>query len=255
VAREESPPQKLSLPGVGREVLTTYRSHFWPLIATAAIVFVPIALLEALTEPLREVETNDGLAVGEALGTGLLVAALSLLGEIFYSGVVAALVTARRGGRERTLGEVARELPYLRLLAVDALFALMVLGGLLLFIVPGLIVVAWFVLAGPVVELEHVGVRAAFRRSRDISRGSGLRILALMVPLLVIGDALTEAVAASGVWILGDDEIGHGLSVALSEVATAPFFGLAAVVTAHHLIEFRPRPSSPPSPVSPPPAP
>ena len=252
-------PTKLSLKRVGAEVLTTYRSHVWVLLATAAIVFGPVALLEVVTEPLREVESGDGVGVGEAVGVGLLVAALTLLGEVFYAGVVAALVIARRGGRERTIREVARELPYMRLIVVDLLFAAMVLFGLLLFIVPALFAVAWFVLAGPVVEIEHTGIRESFRRSRELARGNALRILALIIPLLLIGDILSEAAAASGVWLLDDDDAEHFLSIMLSEVVTAPLFGLAAAITAHHLIEFKPRasspPSLPPSPPSPQPAP
>ena len=255
MARKEPRPQKLSLTGVGAEVLTTYRSHLWVLLATAAIVFGPVALLEVLSEPLRDVESGDGVAVGEALGIGFMVAALSLLGEVFYAGVVAALVIARRGGRERTIGEVARELPYMRLIVVDLLFAGMVLFGLLLLILPALFAVAWFVLAGPVVEIEHAGIRESFRRSRELARGNALRILILIIPLLLIGDALSELAAASGIWILGDEDAGHWLSVMLSEVVTAPLFGLAAAITAHHLIEFRPLATSSPSPASPRPSP
>jgi hypothetical protein len=242
VSSETSEP-KLSLPGVAAEVVRTYRSHAWALLATAALVFAPIALLEAVTEPLREVETGDGFAIGEALGTGILVGALSLVGEIFYAGVVAAVVGHERHGSERTLGEVARELPYLKLLAVDLIFIAMVLAGVIALIVPALIVVAWYGLAGPVVEIEHTTVRGAFRRSREISRGHGLRILALLVPLLLIGDALTELAHTSGLWILGDGVGGHWLSSALAEVLTAPLFGLTAVVTVHHLIALRLAPS------------
>ncbi len=248
MARKGTPKQKLSLVGVWAEVLTTYRDHLWPLLATAAIVFGPVALIEAATEPIREVDTSDGLAIGEGLSAGLLVASLALVGEVFYTGVVAALVGAHRGGDERTLGEVARELPYLRLVAVDVLFMAVVLGGILLLVIPGIVAVAWFVLAGPVVEIEGLGVRAAFGRSRELARGNAMRILALMIPLLLLGDALAEAAAATGNWVLGDGLIGHFVSSALSEIATAPLFGLAAVVTAHHLIGFRPRDPSPPSP-------
>lgn len=246
---------KLSLTGVGREVLATYRAYLWPLLATAVIIFAPITLLEAATEPLREVDTHDGVAVGDAIGSGILLAALSLLGEIFYAGVVAAIVLHSREGHERTLGEIARELPYLTLIAVDLAFLAMVIAGAIALILPALLVVAWFGLAGPVCEIEGIGFRASFRRSYEISRGHGLRILALLIPLLIIGDLLAEAAAASGLWILGEGVEGHWLGDALTEILTVPLFGLAAAITAHHLIGFRPRPSSPPSPPSPQPAP
>ena len=162
---------------------------------------------------------------------------MSLLGEVFYAGVVAALVIKQRHGHERTLGEIARTLPYGTLIAVDLIFIAMVIVGVIALIVPALFVIMWFALAGPVVEIEHVGVRAAFRRSYEICRGNGLRLLALLLPLLLIGDVVSELAIASGLWFLGDGTGGHFFGTALTEILLAPLFGLAAAIATHHLIE------------------
>jgi hypothetical protein len=232
--------EKLSLVGIGREVLGTYRAYWWPLLVTAGIIFGPITLLDALTEELRDLETHDGVALGEAVGAGVSIGALSLLGEVFYAGVVAAIVMRHRKGERRTLGEVARELPYGTLILVDLAFAGLVILGFVALILPGLWVIARLGLAGPAAEIEGLGVRAALRRSLELSRGHALKILALLVPLLLVGDGLGEAAGASGLWILGDGVAGEWLGDALTEILTAPLFGLAAAITAHHLIALRP---------------
>ena len=93
----------------------------------------------------------------------LLVAVLAqsvtvLLGEVFYSGAVALLIARTQpGGRPSLLG-VARSLSYGRLIAVDLLFGLGIAVGLVLFVVPGVVAFTWFALAGPLVELDGVGV-------------------------------------------------------------------------------------------------
>jgi len=202
---------RLSPAEVGREALASYRANVGLLLLTALIVFAPITLLEAAAHGLGDLDPDEASlsAVAEMVAAVSATVFTSVLGEVFYAGVVVAVVAHRRTGVRRELLEIARTLPYLRLTAVDVLFVLMVAVGLALFIVPGVVAFAWFALAAPVVEIEDRGVRAAFVRSRQLVRGSFWRVLAILVDWL--GELLAQGL-------------------------TAPFFALAVVVSAHHLI-------------------
>ena len=99
----------------------------------------------------------------ESLGAAL-VLLVSTLGLTFYSGLLERLVGAvERGHEAPAVGQVLRTLPYVRLLVADGI--LWVLGGLasLAFVIPGLIVTTFFALIGPLINMEDLSVRAAFR--------------------------------------------------------------------------------------------
>jgi hypothetical protein len=243
--------QKLSLPAVVRDAAAAYRRHWKVLLLTALALFLPLGLLEALSEEFQELDAESGLELAEAIAILLSAGIGATVGEVFYTGVVAAAVTSHRSGVRHELSEIVRHLPLLRLLAVDILFALLVGVGLVLLVVPGVIAFTWFALAPAAVEIEGRGVRDAFRRSRALVRGNFWRVLALLGPVVVAGDALAELLSSSGPWLLGESFWGDWLGASLADLATAPLYGLAAVTAAHHL-GARPSPSPSASPRRPP---
>ncbi len=227
-----------SVRAVVREAAGDYVSRFWLLLVAALAVFIPAGLIEAATNELLHwigEDVSPG-AITAAIAGALATTITATLGDVFYTGVVAAIVAEARGGVRHSLADIARRLPYGRLLAVDLLFALFVGVGILLLIIPGIVLFAWYALAAPVVEIERVGVRAAFRRSRQLVRGNFWKVLALLFPVLLIGDYLAELLASAGHGLLGEGFAGEWLGSVLAETLTAPFFALAAVVTTHHLI-------------------
>ncbi len=233
---ERSATPKLSLPAVVSEAAASYRAYWAPLLIIAVALFAPIVLFEVLTEDVREVETGSGFEVVEAIVAALGVSVFATIGDVFYTGVVAAAVGMRREGVARDLREIARELPVLRLIAVDVLFALMVAAGFIALIVPGVIIFTWYCLTPAVVEIEGTGVRASFSRSRQLVRGNFWRVLGLLAPVMIGGDAIGEWLGESGPSLLGDGQAGEWLGGVLADVATAPLFALAAVVATHQLI-------------------
>ena len=235
---KSAPARKLSIRAVVREAATAERSRFWLLLVAAVVIFLPIALVEQLTDGLQHVDVDeaDPGVIAAAIGAAVAFTVTATLGDVFYTGVVAAIVAEERGGVRRELGDVLRHIPYLRLLAIDLIFAVVVAIGLVLLIVPGLIAFAWYGLAAPVAKIEGVGVRNAFRRSHQLVRGSTGRVLALLLPAIVTGDTLA-GLLEDGV----DSLLGHGAAVEVAgsvtaEVLTAPIFALVAVVATHHLI-------------------
>jgi hypothetical protein len=230
--------RKLSIRAVVREAATDHRSRFWLLLVAAVVVFVPIGLLEALTEGLQDIDVDeaDAGAIAAAVGAAVAFAVSATLGDVFYTGVVAAIVDEERGGARHEIADLLRRLPYGRLIAIDLIFALVVAIGLVLLIVPGLIVFAWYGLAAPVVKIEGGGVRNAFRRSRELVRGSTARVMALLLPAMVLGEALAELIGNAIDSFLGHEAAAELAGTLTGEVLTAPIFALVAVVTTHHLI-------------------
>jgi hypothetical protein len=224
-----------------QRILATLRAEALPLLTVAAIVFVPLSLLEAVAGQTTEIDLDD-VTVLEA--GGLAIAALvqigtSLVGEVFYAGVVAALIVEKRTGIRRRLGDVARELPYLRLLAVDLFYSLGVAVLLLLLIVPGVLFFTYFALTAPIVEIEDRGIRAAFRRSRKLVRGHFWTVLAILLPVSAVIELLTEADQAAVNALLGESLVSDWLGTSIVNVALTPIYAVAAVVLTIELIEAK----------------
>jgi Uncharacterised protein family (UPF0259) len=228
---------KLSLRRTAADVVRTCREQWRLLVAAGLVVFVPIGFFEALDNHISDVdvdEVSDFVAVEVAL-SALLHSATSLWGEIFYTGVVAAGVSELLGGDHRPLRHIARTLPYGRLIAVDVLFAAIVLAGFVLLIVPGIVFYVWFSLAGVVVKVEQRGVTEALRRSRELVRGNFWRVAAVVIPAELASSAVVDLGQEAGHAAL-DGFAGEWLGATLGELLATPLYAVAVVVVAFQLI-------------------
>lgn len=218
--------------------LRTYAQRAPLLLALGAIVFLPLGLLEGISLDIDvgDASLGNGLLVLGILAIVGLVTATSLIGEIFYSGAVAILLTRSTQDEKLTLGDVARRISYGRLIVVDLVFTLLVVLGLSLLVVPGVIVFSWFVLAGTVVEIEDRGVRAAFARSRALARGRFLTVLTALGLLQLVEESVSGGVAAAGEAIFGHGFLAGWLLESAANVALAPVYAVAAVLLALDLI-------------------
>jgi hypothetical protein len=211
------------------------------LLPLALILFVPLGLLEAVSEHAGELEAEE-VTVAELaglLGALALQAVSSTVGEIFYSGAAMGAVSESMEGRKRApIGRVMRSLPYLGLIAVDVLFVLGLGIGLMLLIVPGLVFFARFILVAPVLELEHTGVRGAFRRSAELTRGHALRLLVLLGGMWVFTDALTSALQDGGWLALGHSLAADWVIAVVVGVVVTPIWAVAACVITWRLIQI-----------------
>jgi hypothetical protein len=245
------PAPRLSPARVAGQVARIYAAR-WPLlIALGLLIFVPIGLVEVLDEqlqgPLAEGEGTVDVAL--LLAAGSAHAVTSLVGEVAYSGLVAAIVLAHRGGQRARFGSVARSLPYGRLIGSDLLFALVVGVGLLALVVPGLVVLTWYALIGPVIKLEGAGVRDSFRRSHDLVRGNAWRVFGALFPIMIV-QALIAGAVHSGVSDALGEEFGGALAASVaSNMVASPFYALVVVVIYFELARpIRGARSSPRSP-------
>jgi hypothetical protein len=218
-----------------------YRSQAPLLLATAAIVFVPLALLEAVLERFGHLEVDRADVL-----TGAIVAAtfaefgVAALGDEFYAGIVAAAVGETRSGRRRPrLRRLARELPYLRLIAADLIITTGTSIGLDLLLVPGLVFYTWFGLAGPLIKIEGLDVRAGLARSHELVRGSFAPVFVLLGLLYVGGNVFTVVVQQASVWSVGDSFLGDWAGASVVALLVTPIEAVVAVVIAYRLIELK----------------
>lgn len=172
---------------VFRRALRTHRERFF-LVAVAAIaVFAPLAVASTALERWSYRYHNDH---GDGTSLSILIVTFAgtsaiLFGSAFYAGLLDRIVGEHQHGHERhTVWHTLRSLPYRRLIAANILLAIVVSAGLLLFVIPGLILLTLFALVGPLINIEHQTVLGAFRRSAHLVRPVFLTaFLAITVPI------------------------------------------------------------------------
>jgi len=213
----------------------TYASRAPSLLLLATIVFVPVGLIDALTIEAGVGSFNalGGFEIAAAL---LALSATALVGEVFYSGVVAISLTHAEHGRSPRPSEIARQLNYGQLIAVDLLYGLLVAVGLILLLAPGVVLFTVFGLSGPVVEIEDRGVRAAFARSLHLVRGRFWAVLAILAPVEILGDSLSDLLVGFIHHQLGHSLAASWLAESLSNIVLTPVYAIAAVLLTLDLI-------------------
>jgi hypothetical protein len=228
---------KLHLGEVYRGVVRTLREQWRLLLAAGMVVFVPLGFVEALDDLVGDVDLDEigAFRQVEVVVVALVHSGTALCGEIFYTGVVAAGVSQLRGGERHGLRHVARILPYRRLIAVDLLFSAIVLVGFLLLVVPGILFLVWFSLAGVVVKLEGRSAIDALRRSRELVRGSFWRVLAVVIPAELVSSAIVDAGGELG-HDLAEGFAGEWLGATLGQLLATPLYAVAIVVVAYELL-------------------
>lgn len=223
-------PERLRFRPILSQVAAGYRWDWRLLLGAGLLVFIPVGLISAL-------EPFDGYSIEEwegARSIGILIliltqATVSLLGAVFYSGVVAAGEERRRHGVHHGIRDVARKLPYKTLILADIAFVLAIAVGFLFLIVPGIIFVVWFALIAPVVEIEERGVRDSFRRSREMVRGHFWRVAGVIFPLVVVESLLEGFGDGIGHGLLGENYIGNLTGSVLANLLVSPLYALTVL--------------------------
>lgn len=230
--------ERLAAGALYARIARAYIARARVLLPLAVVIFVPLGLLEAIS-----VQADlDGRDFGSGLVViGLFVAALalvgaSLFGQILYSGAVTVMLVQADEKPPPRLRAVVRDLAWWRLLAVDLIFAALVLAGLVLLVIPGVVAYVWFGLTGSIVEIEGRRARDAFRRSRELVRGRFRLVFAVLVPIELGGEALGSLAASLATGLLGPTLWAEWLAATLSNLAFTPFFAIAVFLLAVGLI-------------------
>jgi hypothetical protein len=201
--------------GVIREAWQLYKAHWRHLLPIALVVYVAIAIVGAL---LTLILTWVG---------AIIAALISIVGLFWVQGALATAVEDIRDGRaDLSLGETfERVRPQLAAIIVAGILAgLGIAVGLVLFIVPGLVLMTWWVLVIPVVALERVSAGDSFGRSRELVRGYGWNVFGVIVLtiLVLIGFGIVLSVVLSPL----ADWLQSSVSSIVSGTLTAPFIAL-----------------------------
>lgn len=208
---------RLDVGGVISRVWSIYVEEAAVLMPAAAAVFVVTGVVSAVL-----VLASPVLAI--------VAIALDLVAGTLFTGMVVELVAdVRDGRRDASVGQLLNAVtPVLgQLILVGIVAGIGIVIGFILIVVPGLILLTIWSVAAPVVVLEKPGVFAALGRSRELVRGNGWQVFAVIVVLYllvaIVGfiiDAVAES-AGSGAGIVVRVIVG---------VLTAPFAALAASV-------------------------
>jgi hypothetical protein len=170
--------------GVLSGAAQVYRRLWRRAVVVAGAVFLVVAAANGLA------------ALHPTVGTELVSIALALIGSLLVQGALVDAVRDVHEGRapaaarvyyERSRNELAT------LLACTVLAATGVALGFVLFIVPGLILLARWTLIVPLVMVERRSVREAFARSNQLVTGRTGQVLAIVVVTAFITTALGTA--------------------------------------------------------------
>lgn len=207
------------------------------LLILAVVVFIPLGLIHALTieADIGSFDLGNGLALLAVAGAVIALAATGLVGEVFYTGAVSILLTHPRDGRPPSLREIAGMVKYGPLIAIDLLYGLMVAVGLVL-IFPGILIFVWLGLSAPVIEIEHRGIRAAFRRSIELVRHKFWIVALVLIPIEITGDALANLASEMTHGLFGSELLCEWVADILANVVFTPFYAVAAVLLTVDLI-------------------
>lgn len=213
--------QKLDTARVFERIFRIYGDQFTLLIPVALLLFVPVALLNALI-----------LSGGTVLAL-LLTAAIATIATYWYQGMV---VEAARdildGRRDHTIGSLfGSALPLIGpLLLAGILAGIGIAIGLILLIAPGLFLLTIWAVIVPAIVIERVGVLDSFGRSRELVRGSGWQVFGVIVVLFLLQLVLTGVVNAIVGGASDESFAGYAIAELIVRVVVVPLSAIAATV-------------------------
>ena len=227
---ESETKAELRLGRIVGEFIATYRASWRDLLLLGLLIFVPVGLLESIGPTDVQIHRIDDLRLIPIALLASIQIVVPLLGTVFYAGAVSAQVVRMRGGAHLGIRELARELPYGRLVAADVLLVLLTGVGLALLLVPGFVILTLYALIAPIIEIEDSTVRASLKRSRELVRGNFWKVAGLIWPATLLSSALEAVGDDSAFEILGEGFPADWLSTVLGNLLAGPVWALIVVI-------------------------
>ena len=208
---------RLDVGAVIRRVFDIYVDQAAVLMPAAAAVFAVTGILATLL-------------IAASPGLGLVSLLVSVVAITLFTGMVVELVAdVQDGRRDATAGALLRAATpvFGKLVLVGVVAGIGIVIGLILFIVPGLILITIWSVAAPVVVLERPEGLGALARSRELVRGNGWQVFAVIFILFILVTIVAGAIEAGA----ESASAGVGLVVrVIVGILTAPLSALAAAV-------------------------
>jgi hypothetical protein len=171
------------------------------------------------------------LTLGELGFLGAL--ALFAVGYAWVQGVlVDAIAATQEPDADLSLGaRFAAVLPSVNTLSVAWLLASFGIGvGLVLLVVPGLVFMTWWALLVPAIVLERQGLFAAFARSRELVRGYGRAVFAVLLLTGILATVASFALERVVLLLPVPAGFSELLAWLVGASLVAPFLALATTV-------------------------
>ena len=231
---------KLPIVGTLRLVARVSRRRWRFLLLLGLTIGIPIGFFDALAGSVEEVEVDTTGELLRFMGTALGSFAIVLIAGQLLEGVIGEAALEVKAGHERPpLGRIASRLPYGGMILTNFVYVTGTVVGFLLLVAPGVIFFTWYAPAIALIALERDTVRATFKRSRQLVRGSFWRVLVLTggayVLTAAVGDALQTFVSHE----LGESFPVEWASAAAGEALLTTAAALVTVVVVLELIELR----------------
>jgi hypothetical protein len=208
---------RINIDAVTRRVFGVYVDQASVLMPAAAAVFVVTGVLSSVLRTAGP-------------GAELLAELISLVAGMLFTGMVVELVAdVQDGRRDASPGQLLRAVtPVLgQLIGVAIVVGVGTVIGFVVFIVPGLFLLTIWSVVAPVVVLERPPGLQALRRSRELVRGNGWRVLGVIFVLDILVSAVALAIDFAA------DSAGTGVGIVVTVilgVLSAPIPALACAV-------------------------
>lgn len=214
----------MSPTAVLREAWGLYKTHWRHLLPIAFVVYVLLSLLTLLLAALLG-------WLGAIAGIFV-----SLAGTFWLQGaLVVAIEDVRDGRPDLSISEtLSRVRPRMNTLAVGGILAAIGIGfGFILLIVPGLVLLTWWLFIVPVIMLEGTSATQAFGRSRELVRGHGWNVFGLIVLTILV--LILAAIVVGILVIFLPDDIQQYVSNVVSNTLFTPFVAAAWTLAYYRL--------------------
>lgn len=229
------PPGPVALKAVLLDAVRFWRLHFWYLTSIAALLWLPLALLE-LTGVAHGVEVDtDHFRPRDVVVNVVIVLVFELLVAELLAAASEKIVASDIHGTELPRPrEFLRTVPWVSLVTATLVYEIGVGVGLIFFVVPGFVLATWGVVTGPVVVAEGVRALRAPGRSRELVRGSFRPVAIFVFLAFVVSETISNIAGA----LL--DLLPHTWAEPTGEyvvhVLTSPLLGMATAVLYYALV-------------------
>lgn len=215
------------------EAWTLFTRFFGRFFLIGLVVFAVVNLAYALL--VEAISADDDAATVTLAIVGL---AATIVGTTWLQGAfVYAVQDARDGTFDATLGEVfARVSSSIVPLFVAGLLAgIGIAFGLILLVIPGLFLLTMWAVIAPVIVVERKSALDSFGRSRELVRGHGWTVFAIVIITGLLSGIANGILQAAFSFLPRFLEILVGATVA--QAVVAPFVAIALAITYFRLRE------------------
>jgi hypothetical protein len=228
--------------GVLSEAWRYYKEHWRHLLPIPLIVYVAVAIIAILLAAILDLWL-----------AAILSSIISLIATFWVQGaLVKAVEDIRDGKADLSVAETFdRVRPKLGAIIVAGILAAIgIFIGLILLIVPGLVLLTWWVLIIAVIVIEDKSAGESFGRSRELVRGYGWNVFGVIVLTILVIIAfnivLAIVTAPFAQWV--EEAVGNIIGGTL----TTPFVATAWTLLYFRLREAKESVAATPTPEPPP---